>query len=339
MMSKWVIAISLAIAALMVLPQALALDVGFSVPGGSTNLEFSSTPGTSIAVQNTGTANGLASSGALIAGNGELRQYFEWVSTDGLAKAAAYAYLEDSESYTYDFNGGNTPSSAWASLKFTATNTNHFLLGGFACNPSDYAGTFVSGESAGTISYQNSLYASTSKVTAAQSFYGTNFADLEAAAWAERGYLDNEYGWSKANGYGADPFDTGEWHPDPGYWYGSASTDALASEQYIWMDYCSIIKPGKPYKAAASLDMDEATSFQFVTINVADEDTEAPDDNTDDVEFYDWSDLGGYYDEDNGYNVDELYNTAYLSAAKAITAPANASRNAGDWEGFQEESF
>jgi hypothetical protein len=323
MMIKWVIAISLAIAALMVLPQALALDVGFSVPGGSTNLKFSSTPGTSVAVQNTGTTNGLASSGALIAGNGELRQYFEWVSTDGLAKAAAYAYLEDSESYTYDFNGGNTPSSAWASLKFSATDTNHFLLGGFACNPSDYAGTLVSGESAGTINYHNRLSASASKVTAAQSFYGTDFADLEATTWAESGYLDNEYGWSKANGYEADPFDTGEWHPDPGYWYESAPTDALASEQYIWLDYCSIINPGKPYKAAASLDMNEAASFQSVTINVADEDTEATDGNTDGVDFFDWADPGDYYYEDNRYNAD------------VVTALVTASQNASDWDGFQ----
>jgi hypothetical protein len=50
--------------------------------------------------------------------------------------------------------------------------------------------------------------------------------------------------------------------------------------------------------------MNEAASFQSVTINVADEDTEATDGNTDGVDFFDWADPGDYYYEDNIYNAE-----------------------------------
>ncbi|MFA6371760.1 MAG: hypothetical protein WCW68_03970, partial [Methanothrix sp.] len=171
-------AISIVIAAL-ILPQALAIDVGFSVPAGSTNLHFSSAPGISVGVNNVGHTNVLGGSGEIenLAG-GDLSQYYEWISTNGLAKAAAFAYMDDSHTYKYEFNGGRSTSTAWASLGFSATDADQFLLGGFAYNPYNYAGTFVAGDWADSIKYSNSLYASSSKVSATQSFYGRNFEDL-----------------------------------------------------------------------------------------------------------------------------------------------------------------
>ncbi|MHB8118476.1 MAG: hypothetical protein ACYDHX_07120 [Methanothrix sp.] len=327
MTSKWAMAISIVIAALMILPQALAIDTGLGGPAGSTYTKFSSTAGNSINVQNSLSANGLASFGA-ISGDGDVEQYFEWISTDGHAKAAAYAYMADSDSYTYDFTGSRGRSFATANLKFTATEAENFLLGGFAYNPRDYAGTFVSGNEADYINYKNSLYASTSKVTATQNFYGTGFEDLEAFTWAERGYIGDEYKVADD----VNPFVTAEWHPEPGYWDATVgSPSALASEQYMWLDDGSILNPRKPYTASASLYSNAATSSQSVTLNG--ENGEKAD-----VEFYSWAQRGDWTaDTPSGYEAqtymgaygvtDLLNNVVYSASSKATYALASASQS------------
>jgi hypothetical protein len=332
MTSKWVIAISLVIAAL-ILPQALAAGVGFSVPGGSTILSYSSTPGANVVVTNSGDANVLSGSG-LIKGTDEgVSQYYEWISTDGFAKAAAFAYMEDSGSYQYQFTGSRGSTWARANLKFSATDADNYLLGGFAYNTQDYAGALLSGEWADSIKYSNSQYASSTGVSATQSFSGTGFEDLEATTWAERGYIDYEF----TDEAGIDPV-LNSWDPDPGYWDEEGPSNAIASEQYMLLYDGDILNPYKPYKATASLSSNTASSSQSVALNGADDDTA-------DVEFWSWARLGDQEDSDEGYEAEtdmeadgiteKLGNVVYSSSSKATTLLATASQNVNvyqaDW--------
>jgi hypothetical protein len=333
MTGKWAMAIFIAIAAL-ILPQALAITSGISGNGGSTYANFPSTAGTTVNVQNTLSQNGLSGSGmASTTGSGSLEQYYEWVSTNGLAKAAAFAYMDNSNSYTYEFTGSSGSTWARANLKFSATDAENYLLGGFAYNARDYAGALLSGDWADSIKYSNSLYASSTGVSATQSFSGTDFQELEATTWAERGYIDYEF----TDEAGINPV-LNSWDPDPGYWYEEGPSNAIASEQYMYLDDASILNPYKPYKATASLSSNTASSSQSVALNGADDDTA-------DVEFWSWAALGNYYDSDQGYEAEtwmeaddvteKLNNVVYSSSSKATTALATANQNVNvyraDW--------
>ncbi|MFZ2471894.1 MAG: hypothetical protein WAW52_08140 [Methanothrix sp.] len=339
-------AIFIAMAAL-ILPQALAISSGIGGDGGLTYSNFPSTAGTTVNVKNTLSQNGLSGSGmATITGGGSLEEYYEWVSTNGLATAAAFAYLDDSDTYSYDFNGGRSTSTAWASLDFSATEADNFFLGGFAFNPNNYAGTFVAGDYAESINYKNYLYASSSKVSATESFYGRDFEDLEAYTWAERGFTDAEWKdvvdvadaydyWDDGGSFDEDDM------PEPGY-YGAADgpANAIVSEQYMYLDDASILNPFKSYKAAASLYMNAATSSQSVSLNGADDEDWGAD-----VEFGSWAQLGDWYDEDAGFEAyawmeadgvtEKLNNVVYSSSSKATTLLATASQSASvyaaDW--------
>ena len=335
MTGKWAMAISIVIAAL-ILPQALAIDVGFSVPAGSTNLHFSSAPGICVGVNNVGNTNVLSGSGSIesLAG-GNVSQYYEWISTNGLAKAAAFAYMQESDYYKYQFTGSRGSTYAAANLKFSATNADQFLLGGFAYNTQDYAGALLSGDWADSIKYSNSLYASRSKVSAAQSFSGTDFEDLEAYTWAERGNLDDEF--TEADDI--DPAVTNDWDPEPGY-HGAdgRSSDSILSEQDMYLDNASILNRFRPYKATASLCNNAATSSQSVALNGADDDDA-------DVSLTSAAMLGGWTDSDDGFEAnaglhasgvtEKLNNVVYSSSSKATAALATASQSASvsqaDW--------
>jgi hypothetical protein len=327
MTRKWAIAVFIVIAALMVLPQALAMSTGVSGPAGSTYTNFPSTKGNILDIKNSLSQNGLAGSGMIESGTGGVEEYYEWVSTDGLAKAAAYAYMDDSLSFNYAFSGGRSATTAWASLGFSATDADQFLLGGFAYNPRDYAGTFVSGDWADSINYRNNLYASSSKVSATQTFYGTDFEELEAYTWAERGYIGDEF----KDEADVDPSVTAEWHPEPGYWDAKeGSTSDLASEQYMWLDHGSILNPRKPYTASASLYRNAATSSQSVTLNGAHDDDA-------DVEFDSWAQRGDWTDKPSGYEAetwmgaygvtDLLNNVVYSASSRATYTLASASQS------------
>jgi hypothetical protein len=343
--SKRTTAVFIVLAALMILPQALAVTTGIDGNAGSSYTK--STAGAALEVQKTLSQGGLSGSGmATTTGGGWVEEYYDWHSTNGLATAAAFVNIDDSESYSYDIEGGNTATTAWASLDFSAYDAEDFFLGGFAFNPNNYAGTFVAGDWADSIKYSNYLYASSSKVSATQSFYGNELEELEAYTWAERGFTGDE--WKDAEDVddvyddwddGDDSFDW-EDRPYPGYYDeedGPAS--AIASEQYAYMDDVDIFNPYKPYKASASLYKNAATSSQSVTLN-----GEAGGD-TGDVEFESWAQLGDWNEEDFGYEAEtkleaegvtgKLGNVVYSSKSEATTKLATASQIANvyqaDW--------
>lgn len=317
----------------MILPQALAINIGFSVPAGSTDLQFSSRPGVSVGVNNVGNTNVLGGSGSIesLAG-GDVSQYYEWISTNGLAKAAAFAYMQDSDYYKYQFTGTSGSTYAAANLKFSATNADQFLLGGFAYNTRDYAGALLSGDWADSIKYSNSLYASGSKVSATQSFSGTDFEDLEAYTWAERGNLDDEF----TEEDDIDPAVTKIWAPQPGFIYADErSSDSIISEQYMYLDSASILNPFKPYKATASLYRNTASSSQSVAFNGAD-DYDA------DVYLISVAMFGDLDNTDGGFGAyaglfangvtEKLNNVVYSSSSKATTALATSSQSASVYQ-------
>jgi len=276
MTSKWAMAIL--IAALMVLPQALAIQVDFGGLPGSTSTTYSSTTGTSIGVQNTLSSESLASTGDLSDyGAGDLSQYFEWNSWDGKEKAAAYAYLADSGKYKYTFAGTSGKTSATAGVTFYAEDAQNILLGGFAYNPTDYAATFAAAASADDITYKNTLSASASKVSAAQNFYGTNFADLQASTWAERGNIDNEVqseDGSTGSSWGVldmwDATKLGAIDVPFGYTGGIDSADLRPNNEIFTQQTFTLkggsIKSATPYKSSASLASNTAASSQSVTL-------------------------------------------------------------------------
>jgi len=217
MTSKWVMAYVIMVA-IVTLPQALAIDVNFGGAAGSTGTSYSSTQGVGISETNTVSPQSISTSGGVTTdyGAGAFAKYFERTSNDGTATAAVYAYLSDSGKYSYSMTGTAGTSSATASMKFTAgTNDDtgvrvgNFLLGGFAYNEDDYAGTYFTGRAADSLTYTNSVSASSSKVSATETFYGKDIEDAAAMTWAERGQLDSE-ALDEDDVYNEDT-DTGMW--------------------------------------------------------------------------------------------------------------------------------
>ncbi|MFZ2470813.1 MAG: hypothetical protein WAW52_02610, partial [Methanothrix sp.] len=185
---------------------------------------------------------------------------------------------------------------------------------------------------ADSIKYSNSLYASGSKVSATQSFSGTDFEDLDAYTWAERGNHDDEF----TDEADIDPAVTNDWYPQPGFIYADeSSSDSIISEQYMYLDSASILNPVKPYKATASLYRNAATSSQSVALNGAD-DGDAY------VYLYSVSMFGDLVNDDCGFGAmaglfangvtEKLNNVVYSSSSKATTALATASQSASVYQ-------
>jgi len=320
-------AVSFLLAALVLAPGALAVEVGFGGSPGSTITKFSSTSGNAINVQNILSGDLMASAGDLIgSGDGPLEQYFEWTSWDGKEKAAAYVYLGESSGYDYAFSGTSGKNSATAKLTLSAEEVEDGLLaGGFAYNPTDYAGVVAWGEGADTFEYKNALSATTSKVSATQTFYGTDLEDFDVYAWAERGNLGGE---------ALDAEDIAElwnddWYIGPGAFYWNAEDNQLYSEQYAYLDEVNI-DAKKPYTAAASLASSTASSSQSVTL-AGEVDNE--DDELGHVDFVSeaWTgdyDLGKYattYLHAGGLTA-KTNNVVYSASSKATAAQSSASQ-------------
>jgi len=247
-------AMPLLLAALVLLPGALAVEIGFGGTPGSTITKFSSISGNAISVQNVLSGDLLASAGDLSgSGDGPLEQYFEWTSWDLKEKAAAYVYLGGSSGYDYAFSGSSGAKTATASLTLSAEDAEGLHAGGFAYNPTDYAAVVALGESADTFNYKNSLSASSSKVSATQTFDGTDLEEFYSRAWAERGNKENE-------ATGEDNYQD--------RWYGpsySWENNELFSAQFAYLDEVNIASK-KPYTASASLSSSAASSSQSVTL-------------------------------------------------------------------------
>jgi len=269
MNSKWAIAIF--IAALMFLPQALAVTATFGGAVGSSTATLSSNVGTSINVNNALSQKSLSTSAlGSISGTGSLDLYNEWVSWDFNEKAAAYAYLANSGSYTYNVVGTSGSKSATASLKISATDADDFLFGGFAYNPTNYAGTYVIGDWADTVTYKNSLSASSSAVKAGETFYGTGFTSLGAATWAEK----NLIGDGSTSGEVIDEAGVldmwNNFNPTATYYgfYGYANDPTtLVSTQVMTLSAGDISNSKKPYTASASASSTAATASQSVVLS------------------------------------------------------------------------
>jgi len=322
MKNNWILAISIVLAAVILAPSALALEVGFGGSPGSTTTKFSSSPGNSINVQNTISGDLLASAGALSgSGDGSLEQYFEWTSWDNKEKAAAFVYLADSDYWNYAFSGTSGKNSATANLKLTADVVEGgMFIGGFAYNPKDYAAVVLGGEGVEYLNYQNALSATSSKVSATQTFYGTDFDEVEAHAWAERGNLENELqtqtdvedAW--ANPWMGPIFDWG--------------ANELFSSQSMYLDEGTIANSKKPYKATASLSSNTASSSQSVTLAGEEDDAN--------VEFDNWAATGAYDFGVEGieagtdleaYGISGMANNlVYSSQSKATSTQATASQ-------------
>jgi len=257
----------IAIAALMFLPQVLAVDVNFGGASGSVKSSFSSEPGVALDAKNTLTGQTLAAEGAARSswGSGVLEQQFEWTSWDGKQVAGAYTYLQDTSGrYKYAFTGTSGATTATAGVTIEADVPTHFLFGGYAYNPKDYAGAFVLGDGADTIKYTNSLSASASKVSATQSFSGTNLVNVVAKTWAERGHIAQEakaadipIAWAivLADGDLGTPF--GGWDDARNKFYSSQDMTLNGGS----------ISAAKPYKASASVASNAASSSQSLTVS------------------------------------------------------------------------
>jgi len=284
------------IAALMLVPQALAIGVGLDGASGSSSTTFSSTNGNSVDMTTQLSAQGMDNSGAAKMGVGVGGNiYNKWVSGDQKQTAYTYAYLDANVIYSYSFSGASTSSTATASMEVTAlpitgaaAQANYFLMGGFAFNSKDYAATLVKGRltdntavapivnNGGSITYKNSLFASASKVTATETFYGKNLEQLRAETWAERGNLASEVVdkegtdamWANviANTNFAGPYyNQAAWQDSNELYAGQfMETDnlgAFAGEQVT-------IGSNRPYTAQASLTANTATSSQSVAFTV-----------------------------------------------------------------------
>jgi len=315
MTSKWAMGICVAIAALIVLPQALAASVGFSGAAGSTVSTFSSALGTGVDTKNTLTAQNMASSGSVMTdwGAGAIEQYFAWNSWDGEETAATFAYADDSSKYKYSVSGTSAAHSASAAMSFYGEDLVGFTLGGFAYNPDDYAMTYVAGTGAETMTYKNSLSASASKVSASETFSGDNFEGVTAKTFAYRGTDEMP----------SDQTEIEDWIAGGSYdWV--AADNTLYSSQFMSMDGGSISSK-TPYKASASLASDTASSSQSVTL--------AGDDAKSTVSFDNFAASG---DDSTGYQAEtylmadgitsKAKNLVYSSSNKATETLATATQ-------------
>jgi len=186
-------AISVVVAALLVLPQVLAMDAGITGNAGSSSLTYSSTVGSAVSEKNTLSKTSLSSTGSVIFNAGVLNKYFEQNSNDGNEKAAVYAYLTAAAGpWHYSITSTAGLNYATAVMDFGALTTGPFLVGGFAYNPTDYAAANAYGTSAASVSDKITVSAYSSKVSAGQVLSGTDFTDLYANTWAERGQLASE---------------------------------------------------------------------------------------------------------------------------------------------------
>jgi len=94
--------IYLVLAALMVIPQALAMDIGVSSNSASSSTKFSSTTGNSLDTTTTLSKLAMDNQGSLQLGQGgNIRS--SWSSSDGKSTACAYGYFDANIMYTYSF--------------------------------------------------------------------------------------------------------------------------------------------------------------------------------------------------------------------------------------------
>jgi len=185
------------IAALMFVPQVLAdIQVGFGTPYASAGSTITSPGiyfdqsnvlnrigGNDLSLTSVGGASSTSTPGA----GGALAQYWQAQSPDGKYIAASYAYLTGSASYSYKFVPTSTTSSASVTGHVVATNAEGINFGGFAYNGKAFASVDVVGCFAKQITYDNALYASSTKVSAQQTFSATGADNFKMAAFAAKG--------------------------------------------------------------------------------------------------------------------------------------------------------
>jgi len=340
------------LAAIVALPQALAIDASFGGSTGSTGTSYSSIPGVSISETNSVSSQSASTSGGVTTdyGAGAVSKYFERTSNDGTATAAVYAYLSDSGKYSYSMTGTAGASSASANLKFTAgTNDDtgvrvgNFLLGGFAYNEEDYAGTYFTGRAADSLTYSNSVSASSSKVSATETFYGKKIEDAMALTWAERGQLDSEaldeddvYNEDAGTGMWADVLSTYSTYGQGTIaylgapYYGMDPDNSLLYSMEYFSTQSGTITSSAPYKATATLSGDTASSSSKGTVTGGDSNLAYT--STNFASYALSGDTTTGYDAQSSlstlYRSGTLNSVTYSGSSKATTSSATATQTA-----------
>jgi len=293
------------------------------------------------------TSGAIALSGMGVGGN----IYNEWSSWDGTATVAEYACLDTDVLYSYSWAGYPSTKSVTANMNLQAKGgaaANRFLVGGFAYNANDYAATYVRGSLANapvvsTLTYKNSLSASSTKVSASETFSGAHLQELIAETWAERGNMVNEV---KSQGtFPATPGDVtvaGMWldvltgnTAGAGLFqrpYGDQAGWQLNNVLYSgqWMNTQGVggitgdvtISSSKPYTASASLTSNVASSSQSAAFTVAT--------GTVDAQFDSFAASGdimsGNDAEANVFSTGDTGTVTYSASSKATTTQSTATQ-------------
>jgi len=184
------------LAALMLLPHAMAVESGFGTSSGSSNINMDLSTKSSFCLKEDLGQSGITGfTTAEISDDGDrVNQYHDAISKDGKATVATYAYMDTPGSWNYKWGSSSTRTSASIWETVGATSASNILFGGFASNGKDYAAVQVwswDDATVDSINYRNDLYASSSTVKASQKFDATG-ANLGMEAWANRGNIDNE---------------------------------------------------------------------------------------------------------------------------------------------------
>jgi len=251
------------IAALVLLPQAMAFSSGFGNAHVSTTTLMDL--GIDSSFNSAETLSGNTLSGELEADTDEadwVNQFHSATSTDGRATVATYAYMSTPGTWSYKYDNSNTRTSATIWETVEATDATNVLFGGFAYNQKDYAAVQVwswDDSVVGAINYRNDLFASNKEVKASQSLDAEG-ANLGMEAWSNRGNKKNEATDEDAilaiwNGE-ADPGS----HPSPDSVYD------LAVSQYASINAEKI----ESYSSSASLKSSKAEGSQSANVATAD---------------------------------------------------------------------
>ncbi len=242
------------IAALMLIPHVLAdVQVGFGTPYVSVGNTIKS-PGIYFdGGEIIGANDMLESFGDVSAsGSGELDQCWVVHSNDDKNYAVSYASLDDSGAYSYSYVLTPGTTSAKVTGHVEATDAEGITFGGFAYNGKAFAAVALHGDSAEKIKYDNILYASSSQVSAQQTFSADGAVDFKIGAYAAKGEFLDEFG---------DSLEDNDVVGLPDALYTTENPD-LAAGQFAYITGGDITS----YKSSASVTSTTATASQTAKI-------------------------------------------------------------------------
>jgi len=320
------------LAILVSAPGAMALSSSFGNGQASTSGTYSIGTDGSFDQVSTLTSSTLNSMGSASDAN-SIDEYWQWTSGNLKNVAVTYAKANNLASYSYSKSGTVTQTKATAKESVKATNdvssgTSSLLLGGFAYNKADstepdedtyYAGVVTAGTlgSGATISYKNSLYATSSKVSAAQSYSAGAGSTLESWAWAELGGAADE-------ALTSDDIDAAWEAGDLSIFYAGMSDAKLLSYQKAYFSGAKV----SSYSSSATMKSGSLSSKQSASIR------QEGDSGWRGESGYSWFDsYGGYSNADSDKSFSALASayaidgkTSYSSSSTAASSKATATQ-------------